>query len=223
MIEPLKRSRLYAAIRSFRHRADHLLNERGLADTGSPAGREELGLVDPELVGYEASARRWLRRGLRGRAIGPGDVLLDVGSGKGRVVLEAARRYPFGRVIGVEISEALNEIARANLALAGERLRCREVEVITADASEWEVPDEVNYVYLFNPFEGAAFEALLGNLLASLERRPRPLTLIYGYPKMKSAIERSSRFRLAEVIRNPLRPDIGETGWVHVYESKPVS
>src|ERR1700680_3118745 len=41
------------------------------------------------------------------------DVFVDYGSGMGRVLLMAAR-YPFRRVIGVEISAVLNEIARKN-------------------------------------------------------------------------------------------------------------
>ena len=44
------------------------------------------------------------------------DVFIDLGSGKGRMVLAAAARYPFKRVIGVELAEQLHEVARANVA-----------------------------------------------------------------------------------------------------------
>ena len=49
------------------------------------------------------------------REIRPDDVFIDLGSGMGRMVLEAAR-YPFKRVIGVELVEQLHDLARANLA-----------------------------------------------------------------------------------------------------------
>ena len=40
---------------------------------------------------------------LRGCSITREDVFADIGSGQGRMVYMAARSYPFGRVIGVEI------------------------------------------------------------------------------------------------------------------------
>ena len=50
------------------------------------------------------------------------DVFLDLGAGKGRMLL-AASRYPFRRVIGVELSDRLAAIARSNVAAF--RLRAR--------------------------------------------------------------------------------------------------
>jgi hypothetical protein len=45
------------------------------------------------------------------------------------------------------------------------------------------------------------------------------MTVIYANPKEAAALEAGGSFRLAEVIKNPWRPDIGPTGWVNVYES----
>lgn len=42
-------------------------------------------------------------------------MFLDLGSGKGRMVLSAAR-FPFRRIIGVELSNDLTAIARRNVA-----------------------------------------------------------------------------------------------------------
>jgi spermidine synthase len=55
----------------------------------------------------------------------------NLGSGKGRVLLEALR-YPFARVIEVEISKELHEAAVER----GPR-RCRRIELIHADAVEY--------------------------------------------------------------------------------------
>jgi SAM-dependent methyltransferase len=81
----------------------------------------------------------------------PGDVFLDPGSGKGRAVLLAAR-YPFKRVIGVEFSESLTAIARRNMATFRARLRCHDVELVTADVVDYRIPDDVSVVYMFNLF-----------------------------------------------------------------------
>jgi SAM-dependent methyltransferase len=120
-------------------------------------------------------AMRWLspeeRRG----------VFLDCGSGKGRVVLAAAC-YPFRRAIGVEISPVLNRIAERNLESARPRLRCRDVEFVTVDATAYEFPDDLTCLFVYNPFGGAVLAAMLENLRRSLVRAPRALSLIASNP-----------------------------------------
>jgi SAM-dependent methyltransferase len=120
-------------------------------------------------------AMRWLSAEERG------GVFLDCGSGKGRVVLAAARSA-FRRVIGVEISPALNRIAERNLESARARLRCRDVRFVTADAAAYEFPDDVTCVFTYNPFRGAVLASVVENLRRSLVRAPRALTLIASTP-----------------------------------------
>lgn len=178
-----------------RHAVSHLLFERHLASSTETTVRlEDLGLDAPGRSGYEASGWLWLRRGLRGCKVTRQDVFVDIGSGLGRIVYAAARHYRFARIVGVELSEQYNEVARRNLEHARPRLRCRDVEIVTADATQWTVPDEATYVYLFNPFKGEVFAAVLANIIASLDRRPRPLTIIYANPVQGQAILDSGRF-----------------------------
>jgi protein-L-isoaspartate O-methyltransferase len=47
-------------------------------------------------------------------------VLVDFGSGKGRIVMLASE-LPFGRIIGVELSAKLHEVAQENIALSFDR------------------------------------------------------------------------------------------------------
>jgi SAM-dependent methyltransferase len=108
------------------------------------------------------------------------EVFLDYGSGKGRVVLAAAQ-HPFKRVLGVEIVESLSEIARANIATAKRRLRA-PIEVVTMDATTFEVPDDVTVVYLYNPFLGAVLAEVQKRIERSLSRQPRDLRLYYACP-----------------------------------------
>ncbi len=112
---------------------------------------------------------------------GEQDVLLDYGCGLGRAVIVAAT-YPFARVIGVELSEELSRRARENLRRAKRRLRCPRVQIVTADAACYEVPPEVNAVFLFNPFTGPVLQAVIQRLHHSWQRRPRVLRLVYLYP-----------------------------------------
>lgn len=68
--------------------------------------------------------------------IGPGDTLLDLGSGDGRIVITAAKRFGI-RGTGIEIDPRLNERARANAAAAGvaDRVRFVEQDLFTTDLS----------------------------------------------------------------------------------------
>lgn len=55
----------------------------------------------------------------------PGGSVLEVGCGTGRNLILAARRWPEARLFGLDISEAMLETARANVAKAGLSKRIR--------------------------------------------------------------------------------------------------
>lgn len=50
--------------------------------------------------------------------------------------------------------------------------------------------------YAYNPFRGLAFEAAMRALIASFDRRPRNMYLIYRNPQEHDRPIESSRFRL---------------------------
>jgi hypothetical protein len=102
---------------------------------------------------------------------------------QGRVVLQAAR-HPFGRVIGVEISDEFNSVARENLRRVQGRRKCREVELVTADVLEYAIPDDMTYAYFYYPFAGSIFRSVIERISASLERRPRRMTIIFAVPEV---------------------------------------
>jgi hypothetical protein len=169
-------------------------------ETSSEVDLETLGLAAEGRVRYEPSSWLDLRRILRRHDVGPDDVFADFGSGKGRVVLQAAR-YPFKRVIGVELSEDLTAIAKSNVAASGTRRRCREIEFVVADVLDLDVPDDLTFAYVYNPFSGAIFDALLQKLIASVDRSPRALRLIYRTPLEHERIMATGRFRLERSVR----------------------
>jgi hypothetical protein len=187
--------------------------ERGL----ETAGRQyELEHFHPERVPYDPSGWFYLRRALRKSEVRPSDVFVDFGSGKGRVVYQAAR-YPFARVVGVEISPALSEVARRNIEGNRHRLVCQKVALVTADAAEFEVPDDMTVAYFFHPFAGATFERVISNILVSIDRRPRHVTLIYACPGEEESILRTGRFRLVRRSQGALRSYLPRR--ISVYES----
>ncbi len=106
---------------------------------------------------------------------GPEDVLVDYGSGKGRVVAMAARER-LQKVIGVELKRALCDAVRRNIdRLEGKR---SPVEIIQADAVDFN-PDEATLLFLYDPFKYRTFKRVLETIRASLLRRPRRLRIAY--------------------------------------------
>jgi SAM-dependent methyltransferase len=182
---------------------------------------EELGIDPHERVRYQPAGWLELRRALRRNEVDEGDVFVDFGSGMGRVLFQAAQ-YPFSRVVGVELSERLNEIARENIARNRRRLCCTDVEIVTADAVEWEVPDDVTVAYLFNPFTGSTFRAVIERLLASVDRRPRRLRIIYRNPREHDALMGTGRVVLTRRLRG-MRPgrEWSRSNAVYMYEVLP--
>ena len=63
------------------------------------------------------------------------------------------------------------------------------IEVVHADATEWELPAEPLVVYLYNPFARPAFEAFAANLSHSLQAHPRQLFLLYMFPESRTALD----------------------------------
>jgi SAM-dependent methyltransferase len=128
-------------------------------------------------------------------APGPGDVVIDLGCGKGRAMVQLARRYAFDRVLGVEFDAGLAEIARENLRRTRGRHKARATEVVVGDARSMPIPDDVTLVYIANPFKGAVFTDALDRIVESHDRRPRPMRIAYVHPIEYQVMEAHDRFR----------------------------
>lgn len=198
-----------------------LVDRRHGIETSRPVDLTNLGLDHEDRIEYVPSGWRDLDRALRHLEVGPNDVFLDLGSGKGRMVLQAAD-HPFKRVIGVEISAQLNAVAAANLEARRPRLLCKHVELIESDILDYRVPDDVTVAYAYNPFRGVAFEAAMRALIASFDRRPRTMYLIYRNPREHARLIGSGRFRLLATA-SVWRPTAAWTrsAAIHIYDIGP--
>ena len=183
-----------------------------------------LGLAHPERVDYQPSGWLSLRLLLHRRDVQSDDVFADIGAGMGRVVYQAARRYRFKRVIGVELSPDLADLARANLERHRRRLRCKDVRIETTDALAWEIPDDLTVAYMFRPFTGAIFEGTIERLIASYDRSPRRLRIAYVRPEAHDWLMATGRVRELPLPRSILPRLLRyEPGWARVYELVPAA
>jgi SAM-dependent methyltransferase len=192
------RSATRSSFSSFGRRLAGGLADRGIeralgVRTAGIVQLDELGIAGEHRVEHTPSDWLPVIRTLRRIGVRRDDVFLDYGSGKGRA-LAAASLFPFRRVVGVELSEQLVTQSRKNL--QGMRLaRCREFEVVHADAVTFELPDDVTIVFMFSPFVGPAFAAAIQQVEASLRRRPRELFVIYSNPEEHDHVVTTGRFQ----------------------------
>jgi SAM-dependent methyltransferase len=175
--------------------------DRGLNTSGDSDQPEH---ARPGRQRYVPSAWHVLPRALHYLGVSDRDTFVEFGCGKGRVVHQAARR-PFRRVVGVEISPALAEIARAGLAARRRQHRCRNIEIVVADLNEFRVPDDLTVGYFFDPVGRETFNAVLQGIIDSIDRTPRRVRLIYVRPTFGAQVLATGRFRLMKEQRGGLR------------------
>lgn len=125
--------RMYTAVAGEPEREFHFPTGRRACEfVGYPA--EQLDPLPPTALESFAGVGYPFRAGV----IRPGDVVLDLGSGSGTDALIASRLVGTGgRVIGLDLTEAMREKLRANAALVG----AANVEVLAGNAEEIPLPD----------------------------------------------------------------------------------
>ena len=119
---------------------------------------------------------------MRHLSIQPGkDVFMDYGSGLGRVLILAAT-YPFKKVIGIELVERFNVVAATNFEKCRNKLKCKELQLLTVDAASYRPPNDVTVFYFYNPFRYPVLKRVLDNIYDTLIENPRSVTLIFRHP-----------------------------------------
>jgi hypothetical protein len=108
---------------------------------------------------------------------------VDLGSGKGRMLLVAAE-FPFQKIRGIEFAIELHRQAEQNIArYRYNRQLCTDLESINVDALDYVFPDSKLILYFFNPFSPEVLRKILLNLQKSLAHRLRPVFIIMAYPQ----------------------------------------
>jgi SAM-dependent methyltransferase len=111
---------------------------------------------------------------------------IDVGSGKGRALVLAARRN-FAQVIGIELSHNLHRIAEKNLTRIEGSL-CTSVRILNLDAREFLFPSVPSVIFLFNPFGEDIMRAVISNIERTHRNSDVPVFLLYLWPFQEEVI-----------------------------------
>ena len=146
---------------------------------------------------YQASGAHLLELTIACAGIDPVDFhFVDLGCGKGRVVLLAAQRG-FVTAVGVEYSPLLTEIARRNatefLARGGATLA---PQFWQGNAADYPPPDGNLFVYLYNSFGADILEACLDRMEAAKRAQPsRRIVLVYVNPQHGEVVASRAAWR----------------------------
>jgi tRNA G46 methylase TrmB len=161
-------------------------------DTSGWVGLNDLGVADTSEAGeYKGTPPRTFASILKLIPVKYSDfTFIDVGSGKGAVLLYAAG-FPFKRVIGIEFAPGLHATATRNIEhfLSREKsVQCRDVKSVCMDATSYQIPAEPILFYFANPFKGKLLETMLANIANSLKESPREIVLVYYHPQSRHAL-----------------------------------
>jgi hypothetical protein len=155
-----------------------------------------------------------------------GYTFVDIGAGKSRTLLLASR-YNFAKIVGVEFARELVTCAKRNIAsFKSDWQKCDNVEIVEADATQFQFPDTSLALFFYNPFSQNVFEAMLRNIVVTLEERKRECYVIYGSSShnaigwAKPAILASSLFDEVSSAPMPLFFDAVRTINYAVFRSK---
>ena len=132
---------------------------------------------------YEPSRPSVVEAALDALDVDPADfTFVDVGSGKGRVLILAAQRS-FGHVLGIEPDGGLRAVAARNLAAASRVAPVvARARVEAGDAAHLSLPDEPVVVFLYNPFPAPQVRAVVDAI------RARPARLVYVAPAHRAEV-----------------------------------
>ena len=138
-------------------------------------GRDDL-MSDEYRFPYEPTPYCVLERLADSGLIGPEDVVLDYGCGKGRVDFFLAHQTK-AKAIGIEYDPRIYEEAMENLETARAK-----ADFLMTSAEVCEVPEEVTRCYFFNPFSVEILHKVLSRIIASWYESPREIFLFFYYP-----------------------------------------
>ena len=140
----------------------------------------------------QAMLDRWLET--PDRLLVENYTFIDLGSGKGRVVVLASK-LPFRRCIGVELNPSLHAIAARNFASWRESGNARSpLEAICQNALEFEFPPGPCLLYFFNPSPSQILAQLIDRIAEAFAARPGQLDLLYVNAEFASLLDRHPGF-----------------------------
>ena len=191
LIQKAKKFKLYIRIRRWARFLESAIGDwwMNIDTKGLYAFNGERG-QNCDAFDYDTVAHVAIRKVIRLIKPADDDVVYDLGCGKGRIVCHFAQQR-VRKVVGIEISDVLCEIAKANI----QKLRNKRspVEIINADVLTADLSDGTIF-YLNNPFGERTLRSVLRNIVESHGVNKTTATIIYVNPRFQHVFEEFSCF-----------------------------
>lgn len=113
--------------------------------------------------------------------------LVDVGSGKGRVLVVAAH-FGFTQITGVDFAKELCKEAEKNIEKIKTKFPDVSFRIIWKNILNYQLGPDDKVFFLFNPFNKEILEKFVDNIELSVKKHPRPVYFIYASPKHKEVL-----------------------------------
>ena len=109
---------------------------------------------------------------------------VDIGCGKGRSMCVAAA-FGVKKVTGIDLSKEFCEASKKNLEIIKQTHPQLVYKIYNNDAFYFDIDNDVDCIFLFNPFDDTIMSGVLENIEVSLENKARKITIIYVNPLQK--------------------------------------
>jgi SAM-dependent methyltransferase len=110
------------------------------------------------------------------------DGFMDIGCGKGRVLIGAAFSGCVN-VYGIDISAKLLKYAEKNLAECKKKKADLKYKLLCMDVKDLTFTPDINKLFFYNPFSYRVFLKVMKALKKSVEENPRDVTIFLAGPK----------------------------------------
>ena len=146
------------------------------------------------------------------------DVLIDFGSGRGRVAFYVHHLFDIP-VIGVEAHDKTFEEGLLNKQMYWKK-RAHLRAPITFEyalAEQYEIPKAANKFYFFNPFSVDIFRKVVTNILRSFQKYPRTMEIILYYPLPDFTYHLQTKTSFQMINKINVNGDHGKYGKFEIY------
>lgn len=126
----------------------------------------------------------YLKRIFEDIVLNKDDVFVDIGCGKGRVVVYVSQ-FEIKKAIGIEISDEIGKNAQDIAAKINTKV---PIEIIISDAAVCDL-SEMTVFFMYNPFKMKTMLDVINNIKKSLDENPRKIKIIYFIPTYENVMD----------------------------------
>jgi hypothetical protein len=129
-------------------------------------------------------------------------VLVDIGAGRGRILL-VATEFSFVRAVGIEFALELVEDAKRNFERFMKRsLTATKLEIIHVDAATYQFESDQNVFLIYNPFSAQVLDTVLSHIQLSLQSSPRHILITLFNNEYGDVVEKKLGFQVIVDVRS---------------------